>query len=266
MISAEVIDKKQLIDTHYGAIAAKAVKLKPASLTVQQKAQDLFESTFGLSWADALKEGKVFNATDGAAKLGITTDGLGDKWATLKKEVNLLKFGGGFYCGKVDDIFILNGFYMDMRAAFTKPGTCIHYYEVEWSPSALSWGDFRGKVLGGTDPKTAAAGSLRREVFDRWEELGLASCPNTGDNACHASASPFEALAERNNWLGIPLTEDFFGKALLAAGVPLEMAQSWCEDPAVMFEGKKQSLFDMLEDLDARDCLKKSALISADNK
>ena len=40
---AEVIDKKKLIDTHYGAIAAKAVSMKPAQLTVQEKAQQEFE-------------------------------------------------------------------------------------------------------------------------------------------------------------------------------------------------------------------------------
>ena len=36
-------DKKKLIDTHYGAIAAKAVMLKPKDLTVQEKAQEEFE-------------------------------------------------------------------------------------------------------------------------------------------------------------------------------------------------------------------------------
>merc|ERR1719356_474402 len=56
-IPAEVIDKEQLIDTHYGAIAAKAVKQKPATLTVQPKAQAAFEKAFGLSWSDALSKG-----------------------------------------------------------------------------------------------------------------------------------------------------------------------------------------------------------------
>ena len=36
-------DKKKLIDTHYGAIAAKAVMLKPKDLVVQEKAQEEFE-------------------------------------------------------------------------------------------------------------------------------------------------------------------------------------------------------------------------------
>lgn len=264
-IPAEAIDKEQLIDTHYGAIAAKAVRQKPATLTVQPKAQAAFEKAFGLSWSDALSKGLVYNATDGAAKLGLTFDELGAKWGTLKKDVNLLKFGGGFYCGKVDGVFVINGFYMDMRKAFTTPGTCIYYFETEWPASALSWADFRGKVLGGTDPKTAASGSLRNTIFKDWQSLKLKSVPNTGDNGVHASASPFEALAERANWLGASVKEDPFGKAMLSKGVPMKMIKAWTDDPAVFFEGKKQSLFDLLEDLDGAECLEKGAKIAQQN-
>eukprot|EP00408_Alexandrium_pacificum_P059772 CAMPEP_0171172622 /NCGR_PEP_ID=MMETSP0790-20130122/9811_1 /TAXON_ID=2925 /ORGANISM="Alexandrium catenella, Strain OF101" /LENGTH=387 /DNA_ID=CAMNT_0011637479 /DNA_START=52 /DNA_END=1215 /DNA_ORIENTATION=- len=265
-IPAEVIDEKQLIDTHYGAIAAKAVKLKPETLTVQPKAQEAFQKAFGLSWSDALKQGLVFNAMDAAAKLGITPAELNPKWGQLKKDVDLLKFGGGFYCGKVDGIYVINGFYMSMRTQFTTPGTSIYFYKVEWDPKRLSWADFRGKVLGGTDPKTAESSSLRNKIYRDWKELGLQSVPNTGNNGCHASASPFEALAERTNWLGAPLSKDYFGKAMLASGVPLVMLQAWCDDPPVSFQGKKQSLFDLLEDLDGGECLKKVAEIAACNK
>lgn len=52
------------------------------------------------------------------------------------------------------------------------------------------------------DPTQAVAGSLRRQILDNWKELGLQSEPNVGDNGVHASASPFEALAERMNWVG----------------------------------------------------------------
>ena len=35
-------------------------------------------------------------------------------------------------------IFVINGFYMAMREKFTKPGTSIYYYLVEWDP-ATPW-------------------------------------------------------------------------------------------------------------------------------
>lgn len=264
-ISAEKIDKDMLIDTHYGAIAARAMKQKPAELVVQKKAQDEFEKAFGLSWSDAVTKGMVYNLVDGAVKLGCSYSELGDKYDKLKKGETLLKFGGGFYCGKVDGIFVINGFYARMRSQFTVPGECIYFYEVQWDAARLSWADFRGKVLGGTDPKTADQASLRNEIYRDWKALTLDSEPNTGNNGLHASASPFEALAERTNWLGVPLTQDYFGRAMLAAGISLAMIKAWCDDPAVKFQSKNQSLFDLLEDLDGRECLRKSQEIKAQN-
>ena len=107
---AETIDKNMHIDTHYGAIASKAVKLKPSELNVPDKGKAEFAAMFGESWESAIAAGKVYNAMDGAAKLGVDGSGLNDKWSKLKSGTNLIKFGGGFYCGKVDGIYIMNGF------------------------------------------------------------------------------------------------------------------------------------------------------------
>jgi len=166
------------------------------------------------------------------------------------------------HAAEPEHIFVINGFYMAMREKFTKPGSSIYYYLVEWEPNKLSWEDFRGKVLGATDPSTAADGSLRKEIFKDWKALGLASEPNVGDNGVHASASPFEALAERLNWMGATLEEDAFGKAMLGSGIPKETVMTWTKDPQVPFEGKKSSLFDLLEDLDYDDCLSKAQAIA----
>jgi len=161
-----------------------------------------------------------------------------------------------------DHIFVINGFYMAMREKYTKSGSSIYYYLVEWDPSKLSWEDFRGKVLGATDPATAEAGALRREIFNNWKALDLTAEPNVGDNGVHASASPFEALAERLNWMGASLETDPFGKAMLASGIPKQTVLYWTKDPQVEFEGKKQSLFDLLEDLDYDECLAKAQAIA----
>ena len=70
---------------------------------------------------------------------------------------------------------------MTMRGKFTAPGTSIHYYVVEFDPKDLSWEDFRGKVLGPTDPKDAPAGSLRGIIAKDWKALGLKAPCNGGD-------------------------------------------------------------------------------------
>lgn len=109
-----------------------------------------------------------------------------------------------------------------------------------------------------TDPSKAKLGSIRRTVLDNYRKLGLSSKPDNSDNGVHASASPFEGLAEKANWLGVKLQDDPFGKALLAAGIAKEKLNQWFKDPQVrLSESTFGSLFDELEDLDAVDCLQR---------
>ena len=137
-LSAETIDKQMLIDNHYGAIAAKAVKLSPSELHVPEKGQAGFEAMFGESWASALASGQVYNAKQACAKLGIDGKGLDAKWATTTRGVDSIKFGGGFYCAKIDGIYIMNGFYMSMRSAYTTPPAKIHTFTVQWPTDVRS--------------------------------------------------------------------------------------------------------------------------------
>jgi hypothetical protein len=147
---------------------------------------------------------------------------------------------------------------MTMRSKFVGAGTSIHCYEVEWSPATLSWDDFRNKVLGPTDPADGPKGSIRRTILEQWKELGLTTEPNKGDNGVHASASPFEGLAEKINWLSKDLSKDPFGAALIKAGLSIETINAWSVDPRVnMPDGSKASVFDSLEDMDAGNCLAK---------
>ena len=92
----------------------------------------------------------------------------------------------------------------------------------------------------------------------RYEEFGLSDKPNKGDNGVHASASPFEGLAEKSNWLNKKVEEDSFGKALLDAGLSIDTINDWSVDPRVELpEGGKGSVFDALEDMDVDNCLAK---------
>jgi hypothetical protein len=144
-----------------------------------------------------------------------------------------------------------------MRSGFVAPNTSIHYYVVEFDPAKLSWADFRAKVLGPTDPKDAPDGALRGTIFKDWKALGLREVPNVGDNGVHASASPFEGLAERMNWLSADPTTDAFGARLIKAGVSVNKIKEWSVDPQV----KGKSLFDQLEDLDSAACVAKAAAL-----
>jgi nucleoside diphosphate kinase len=268
-IAAADIDKKQLIDKHYYAIASKATLLTPDKLSVPA---DKFKDQFGVEWADVLKEEKACNAKDACEKFGVDADGLNSIWGEAKSKKQLVKLGGGFYCGKLEKdgkgpFYVFNGFFMTMRSGFVKEGAEIYYYVVEWDSKDLAWADFRGKVLGPTDPAEAPKDSLRGGALAAWKDLGLPSEPNTGENCVHASASPFEGLAERMNWLGYKAERDPWGKALLDAGVKLKTIKDWCLDPQVTYGSKlspvTKSIWDSIEDMDSQDCLDKCAEIAA---
>ena len=95
-----------------------------------------------------------------------------------------------------------------------------------------------------------------------WEALGPGAAIRANRGA---SASPFEGLAEKMNWLSLEPAEDPIGKALLEA-MPLEQLKEFTVDPQVTLpggDGKKGSLFDQLEDLDYPDALAKCKEIAA---
>jgi len=319
------IDENQYIDNHYLSIALKASLKKPAELNPPSAGLKKFEDTFGLTWAAAQAQGRMFNAVDACKLTGLDGNQLNTLWAFAKKNKFLAKLSGGFYAGLIPVLslpacvvsvgeakgveakdveakfgadrfvftednygklinlngitvptvstqvingvtfketqgfsakFVLNGFYAGMRSKFTDSTASIHWMDVEYDTKDNTWEAFRGTVLGATDPATAAEGSLRRLVFDTWESLGLSSEPNVGDNGVHASASPFEGLAERLNWLAADLKTDSFGAALLSAGLSEETILAWSKDPQVeLKDGSKGSLFDQVEDQSVEDCV-----------
>jgi nucleoside diphosphate kinase len=167
---------------------------------------------------------------------------------------------------QVDGVFVINGFYMSMRGKYTTAPASIYYFTTEWEASELSWDDFRNKVLGATDPASAEAGSLRNTVYQQWKEQGLPALPDTGDNGIHASASPFEAMSERMNWLNVELDDDDFAKGMMASGISAETINLWRNDPQVVVGDAKVSLFDSLEDMSSKECLAKAVEIHGDNK
>lgn len=234
--------------------------------------EQTFEEEFGESWKTVVKEKRALNALEACRRFQWTAEQLGQAW----QEAKAVKFGGGFYCARINhpqeneqattanQYYIFNGFFLTMRSQFVETGASIFCFEVEWDPKALSWADFRTKVLGPTDPHQAPRGSLRRTILDQFRALGLQEPPNKGLNGVHGSASPFEGLVERMNWLQKDVTQDEYGKALLAAGLAKKRIREWSTDPRIMIdgEGTMGSLFDALEEMDAPECLEKLVELS----
>jgi len=268
-ISAADIDRKKLIDKHYYAIASKATILSPDKIPVPK---DKFEQFFGESWDSVLGDGRAVNAMQACARFGCTASELDDAWRKAETESKVVKLGGGFYCGLLSyqdstpPLYVFNAFFMKMRDKFVQAGSPgIHCYEIEWDASDLKWSDFRSKVLGPTDPSSAPRGSIRRTILQKYKAFGLASSPDKGDNGVHASASPFEALAEKCNWANRSIKSDAFGAALLSGGLSAKRIEALSLDPQVQLDlddgtgaaasTSTGSVFDTLEDMDATECL-----------
>ena len=101
-------------------------------------------------------------------------------WGKAKKDKKLIKFGGGFYCASLlceeDQIYAFNGFFISMRSKFVAEGVSIYCHLVDWKSSACTWEDFRGKVLGPTDPEAAPTDSLRGAILAQWEDMDSDLC------------------------------------------------------------------------------------------
>uniref|UniRef100_A0A7S4NJ90 Nucleoside-diphosphate kinase n=1 Tax=Paramoeba aestuarina TaxID=180227 RepID=A0A7S4NJ90_9EUKA len=142
-----------------------------------------------------------------------------------------------------------------MREKYTKQDAQIHYFVVEFDPDELSWKDFRGKVIGATDPSVAHPESLRGVLYRNWKDLGIESQPDISDNGVHGSAGPLAALRERTVWLGTKPHEDPFGATLTSHGV--QRLEGWMMNPIVRLsrEGNmmKGPCFDLTEDMDSDD-------------
>ena len=141
-IDGATIDENKYIDQHYYAIASKATIMKPNELNVP-KAK--FSETFGEEWDDVLAADppKVLNALDACKFLEVDADTMDARWGEAKAAKRIVKFGGGFYCARVEiegkePLYTLNAFFMSMRAKFTKPDVRIHYFVVRFDAASLS--------------------------------------------------------------------------------------------------------------------------------
>ena len=147
-VAAADIDKNRHIDAHYYAIASKAGYTAPALVPSDLNVPPAkFVAEFGLEWKDALAQGMCYTAKQAEECLGVDCDGLDGIQFKSKKKMKkgekgwYIKFGGGFYCGLIEvegkePVYVFNGFFMQMRTEFTKPGLSITYFVVEWDSAS----------------------------------------------------------------------------------------------------------------------------------
>ncbi|CAJ1352906.1 unnamed protein product [Effrenium voratum] len=258
-VGAKTIEEQGIIDAHYAAIAKVGMARDLSTLGLEGTAAK-FEAGYGRSLDDALAKNEVCSAVTAMEVLQVDPSELLRRCLAAGYE----KLRSGLYCarlegGETGQLFVLNGFYARMREKFTSPGVTVHWHVVGWPQSQLPWADFRGQVIGSTNPVDAVDGSLRARIRDSWENLGLEAETNYQDNGVHASAGPLEALRERMVWLGDDIESDPFGR-LVIERCSLSV-KDLVENPVIQLDGKTGPAFDLLEELDCKETLE--ALASA---
>jgi len=248
-LTGKDIDSKGVIDDHYAHIAKIAMRAEPSELVVADDKKKDFAAKFGKGEWDALvKDGKVVNLAQYQKKTGKSANEVDKLWLACAT----FKLAPGTYVGEIEEgLFILNAFYGVMRQVYTDVQAKVVYFVVRFPEAELSWKDFRGKVIGATDPSKATEGSLRAKILAEYADLGLTEEPNMGKNGVHASAGPIEGLRERQVWTGQDVAADPFGQAILGAGVSRAVLDSYLANERVTIDGETDNAYDLLEDKDS---------------
>jgi len=256
--AASEIDKRKLIDQHYGALAQLAMETQPSEMSISPVAEEAFAAAYGLSWSDALPS--MLRNDEALTTLGVDGVELEKMWRGGVQ----VKLAPGTYVSRLDlsdaptdapadTCFTINGFYPSMRQKFVSEGAAVRCMVCEWDESRVSWKEFRREVIGATDPSDAQPGSARAELLSRWQELGLASEPNMALNGVHASAGPLEGLKERCVWADASLETDELARALLGdAAIDKSTLERWlAENPVVTLGEVTDKIFDLTEEISA---------------
>lgn len=260
-VTAKEILEKGIIDAHYASIAKVGMARDMTALGLSTSAAEKFQAAYGKSIADATAAGQLHSAATALEALHVTPGELLSRCLAAGYE----KIASGLYVARLEGpdaqpAYVLNGFYARMREKFVVPGVVVHWFVVRFSPKGMPWKTFRSDIVGATNPKDAAAGSLRAKFRDEWQALGLREETNYQDNAVHSSAGPLEALRERVIWLGEDPIADPFGAALASRGLSDQLYRL-VDNPAIkLADGREGRAFDLLEDVDTSEAL---ALLAA---
>ena len=249
-VNGSEIAEKGLIDKHYAVNAKVGTIADPRDLHINAAAKEKFTELFGKSWDEELDAGRVMSGLEAIKKLALPSGvALRDIW----DDYGTKKITGGVYVAdfKKEGLFVLNGFYPSIREIFTEPSARLLTFIVEFDPTQLSWEDFRGKVIGVTDPANAHESSIRGYLHAHGrEECDIeVSC---GSNVVHASASPFEAFVEKTTWIdGFKPESDPLWQLLNKKGIGTDrITQLFDENPFIAHDGIEEHLVDLLEDKD----------------
>jgi len=257
------LKEQGIVEKHYGALAQRALFEDPAGLELDEAAKQKFETTFGTKWMDALAAGKICNLTEALKRLGTMNE---IQIATAWRAGGSTKLLPGTYVAKVEDLFVINGFYGDMVSSWKQDSARVLFYLVQWKEGDLRWSDFRLKVIGSTDPEKADPASIRGVLLKEYQtKFSLGVKPTTTLNGVHASAGSIEGTRECGIWAKSKASHLFLleqaAKTNNVSNAVWKRAMD--NDKVELKNGKKGLVFDVTEGMSATEALEVLKELSA---
>jgi len=253
----KIVDVESIPDRLMGisGLMAHALQGDPGlTIPITEEGRAAFLAAFGKTWDDALVEDDIKGAQEAISDGSFTPRSLYKEWESLTFGTSLVKLVSDVYVGKINGVYIINGFYPAWQNTFTDPGPALRWMEVRWKTSRLSYANFTSHVIGGVEDSAAADGrSLRNQIYEKWEVLGLETQPESLHNSLFASDSPY------TQWLQIlPITDQNpgfhpFADPLSRRGI---VNKAYFSDLKVFLYNKKEgTLRDHVAGLDRKECL-----------
>lgn len=274
-LGAAAIEAGGLVDKHYAGICKNALETEPFELAVSDEAKAAFQAKFEKSYDEMISSGAILNSKQFMESEGGGTPDAPmapkDLFATWNlAEAKGAKLAPGCYVRQVVGVgpgeeeeedsppskWVINGFYPLMRSKYLEEEAAIQLFVVAFDPDKLSWAQFRGDLIGATNPASAAEGSLRALCKAKFAELGLKEEPNNTDNCVHASAGPLEGIKERSIWLDWTLETDPTGSKMLDICLDEKSGiEQLLQDPPIDLYGLPPgtTAFDLTEDKNTKE-------------
>jgi hypothetical protein len=195
-LSGPFLDGASAMDRHYGYIN---ITSRRASNVLSDEEKQATRTASG-----AADNARIIGGHEYLLESGITAHELDGLW---RRQVSA-KVRSGLYVEQMDlngsPVVVVNGFHPAQLEHFTGSDRMIAVMLLD---SELPWSIIRSRLIGDTFPEKAARGSIRREIYDSAESLGLGTV-SIANNCVHLSAGPFEGYFEMANFLGdIPEVE-----------------------------------------------------------
>jgi hypothetical protein len=255
-VSGELLLEKFKI--FYKEHSRVGLTLRCSEYSVSHSWKSAFHLKFGTSWSEALGRSYLYNAADCMKLFEVSAEELLRLWLAALSRGKVLMLDRHFHCGLLDSIpnkgtvICVNGYLPALLNQYSSPTASISCFNVEWpSDQIITWPEFLHRIIGDANPSQALGSSLRRIISSEWEELGLQSSLNLINNGVYASASAFEAFADRSLWLDAPWLEDPVGCQLYPLGLTPPVVSTWLTNPLI--EGRR--LFSLMEGLGTEDTL-----------